>query len=183
MHDFSAVPRIRTRACCYIFSVEKFAFDPIIIEAKIKEERVTREQEKIRSWLSGIYDLTRGLRISALERIVVPQVLEREVRELDGLYDKYGVEMNQISILQGTKTRYDEQLASAAFPRFIKFGFFSQVYFAFGGVLIPLTYTFWQQIFGSSIDIFVLLTFTSGLALTFTYVGLEIRDALSKKVG
>jgi hypothetical protein len=113
-----------------------------------------------------------------------------EQNNRDRLNDMLKREESKIDLLEILHRDLQREFEYLEFPKYIRFGFASFLIFAILGVIFPLTYNLWGSyliihrdiidlIYYS--DIFALLLFGIGLALTFSYIGLELRHALLVK--
>jgi hypothetical protein len=110
-----------------------------------------------------------------------------EIRNRDKLNDRVKMAEDIISALNLSKNDLQRELTYSTFPKNMKFGFSSFVIFAILGVIFPLTYNIWGEYLLSDPNLISLLRYTDtmaiilfsiGLALTFVYIGLELRHAL-----
>ena len=93
---------------------------------------------------------------------------------------------NELFVLKAIKNEYERQLEYYSFPKFIKFGFFSQVYFAFVGVVVPLSYRYWILCLGKYAQYYqeiIFIVFVSGLVLMFLYLMMEIWQSIKTGMG
>ena len=65
----------------------------------------------------------------------------------------------------------EEDLKSISYPKYVKFGYGSLIIFAILGVILPLTYRWWQVYLLNHSEIFGLGAFSIGLILTLLYLG------------
>jgi hypothetical protein len=96
------------------------------------------------------------------------------------LKSKYEHESNSITILEGTKKTYQDQIKALAFPPYAIFGFLSLAYFAIVGVVVPLAYAAYISVIDETQAGLFLSFFISGLFLTFAYIYAEIMAALGR---
>lgn len=108
-------------------------------------------------------------------------LMPTEVGRLTELYNELFREDIQIGILERNKNMYEQQLASITFPRLIKLGFASQLYFVIVGVVIPFSYGSWAFSIPDFANIVGLGLFFSGLSVIFTYIGIETFLATQRK--
>ena len=116
------------------------------------EENVLRERyDEIRGMITGIlegrtpsiFDVgSLALSIDSSVRIA-----ERESVVFSENKGKFLIEESEIIRCQNMKQQYKADLDADTFPSHMRFGFTSQIIFAVLGVLIPLSYASWSEIF------------------------------------
>ena len=102
-----------------------------------------------------------------------------EERNRNKLLDECNREESRILYLQESKATQQNDWKLLAYPKYLKFGYLSFIIFALCGAIFPLTYRWWPLYLLNQSEIVGLSAFGLGLILTFLYLGLELRNALS----
>lgn len=145
------------------------------IEKQIQKEKEEREHPSL---IARLRPLEVG--IPVLPEVALESA-RAEAANMRDLRSKYEQETNSITIQEGTKKIYRDQINALAFPAYAIFGFLSLVYFAAVGVVVPLMYALYVPVIDEATSDLLLSFFISGLILVFAYFYLEIRAALAKE--
>lgn len=153
---------------------------PLIME-EIKNKKEEKRSEYEKSTIPAEYITTSiGRPISESESIIRYHKNENENRIFEAHIQNKNNEENKLSFLKERLRIYEQELKSLIYPKHLKFAYISFIIFAIFGVIIPLTYEWWNIYFGEYSDIFALSMFGAGLMLSFVYIYMEMHDTTKK---
>ena len=157
-----------------------------VTKLKQQSDQIINELNKIRrdrlekNTFSSTLALSTSLTSDIGSRIIEANRTLEEERNFNELTKELVEKENKLKFLNQQYSLYNEELHSLVYPKHLKFGFISFGLFAFLGVVIPLMHQWWSPYFRENSDIFALIMFLIGLAITFAYILLEIRSMLKK---
>jgi hypothetical protein len=158
----------------------KDKYSSLVVELRAKAEEALRKPKEGYTEVKAIPFLR-----DSTSRIIESDYEREETRKFDKMKSDYDYELNEIKRLESQSQLADRELSSITYPKYIVSGFCCFAYFAFSGVIMPLTSKWWnfyvKEYLHVDPDLFYITLFLTGLIVTLAYIGIETFSVIDIK--